>query len=80
MQITTIQVSQISELLKLTKLERDLIIKLHTYNEQQKLQLERMKAIKSSARALAVFKPKYKQWYDQQTPELKQAIRTHSKY
>jgi len=65
--------------MKLIQLESKLVYALSYFDEQAKIQLERMKTIKSVARILADHKcGPYAKWWKQLDPELKKNIRKYT--
>ena len=71
---TTIDVKDIEEFLKVQRMEAELAASLKTQLEISKISLEHTKRSAALAQTLANFKPKYKQWFKQLTPEVRKVI------
>ena len=75
MKTTSIKLSELDEYLKIVKMERDLQITMTIYNEDQEVQLRRLEKINQLAKHLSAFKPKYKDWFKQASPEVQKKIK-----
>ena len=81
MQTEVIMLSEIEDYLKFVELQRDLVVRLHTYKESQELQLKRLKDIERVAKNLALLKQKNKfKILGDSRDEVLKAIKKYARY
>ena len=56
MKSSTINIKDLDKVLKIAELQRDLVVRMHIYKEQQELQLKRLQNIRDVAEQLSSYK------------------------